>query len=885
MSRSDRIFRRLLRLFPAEFRGDFGDDMTETFRDQREAVMHRDGAGNAPSLWWHTIVGILRTAPGEHLAQLKADVRYALRSLRRHPAFTLISILALAVGIGANTAVFTIVDGVLLRGLPYERPEQLVAIFEKLPGAPVPKFNVSAPDFEIVHDATRSFSGMIAFRSGTFELSGVGEPQQVIGTRVSPGFFDLLGVRPVLGRALTADDDRAAARVVVLEYGFWTRAFGRDPAVIGRSLSLDRQPFTVVGVMGERFEFPPRGAESNGEPAALYLPIAFSADERQGFGSSYNNSVVARLKPGVSLAQARSDVDAATRTLADRYPAVLQSMSKQLSLPMWPFIEEIVGHSRRMILLLTGAVAIVLLIACADVANLMLTRAGSRQRELALRAALGASPGRVVRQLVTEGFVLSLLGGVAGLVLAYWTVGVLRSLAGTTLPRAESVHLDERALGFTFALALTTPIVFGLLPAIRATLLATFDALKEGGRADTLPRGRHRLLGSLVVAQFALALMLSVGAGLLLRSFARLVAKDPGFRAEQVITASVSLPTGRYRLGPDITQFHQQLVEAARAIPGVTAAATGTDRPLRVAERRVFTADSSAQAIPDLNRVIAATWTTGSYFEALGIPLERGRYFTDADGRADHGVVILSHLLAHRLWPDQDPIGRQIKWGLDVPINRNPWMTVVGVVGDVNQSGLGTDVIPQTYEPMAQNGFYRQVNVVVQTSRDVAGVVADLRRAVQRLDPQLPLVDAQPVTEVVSASVKPQRFSMTVVTTFAFVALGLAAIGIYGVLANVVSQQRHEIGVRMALGARASQVVWSVMRRALALAGTGIGLGILASLVLARVMSGLLYEIRPTDGLTFAVAAVLLASLALAAGMVPAWRATRVDPLVALREE
>ena len=378
-------------------------------------------------------------------------------------------------------------------------------------------------------------------------------------------------MRPVLGRALTEEDDRAGARVVVLNYGFWTRAFGRDPAVIGRTLTLDRQPFTVVGVTGERFVFPPRGPESNGEPAALYLPIAFSPNERQGFGSMYNNSVLARLKPGVTMAQARSDVDAATRTLAERYPAMLRPMAQQLTLPMWPFIEEIVGHSRRMILVLTGAVAIVLLIACADVANLMLTRAGSRQRELALRAALGASPGRVVRQLMTEGFVLSLLGGVAGLVLAYWTVGVLRTLAGTTLPRAESIVLDERTLLFTLALTLATPILFGILPALRATLQATFDALKEGGRADATPGGRHRLLGSLVVAQFALALTLSVGAGLLVRSFAKLNATSPGFRAAQVITASVTLPPGRYRMGPDIVQFNQQLIDAARAIPGVIA--------------------------------------------------------------------------------------------------------------------------------------------------------------------------------------------------------------------------------------------------------------------------------------------------------------------------
>jgi putative ABC transport system permease protein len=883
MSRSDRIFRRLLRLFPAEFRADFGEDMTETFRDHREAALKTGHIRSGLALWWQTIVGIVRTAPREHVAQLSIDVRYALRNLRRHPAFTIISVLALAIGIGANTAVFTIVDGVLLRSLPYDRPEELVAIFERVPGVPVVKFHFSAPDFEIVQGSTQSFSGMIAYRSGQFELSGVGEPEQIIATRVSPGAFDLLGVRPILGRSLTEEDDQARARVVVLNHGFWTRAFGKDPSVIGRTLVLDRQPYTVVGVMGDRFVFPPRGPELNGEPAALYLPISFSTNERQGFGNRYRNSVLARLKPGVTLAQARADLDAATRTLAERYPSFLQQMAQKLSLPVWPFMDEIVGQSRRMILVLTGAVAIILLIACADVANLMLTRAGSRQRELALRGALGASPARVVRQLVTEGFVLSALGGIAGLALAYWTLGVLRTLAGTTLPRAESIELDQRTLLFTLVLMLATPIVFGILPAIRTTLQSTFDALKEGGRADGTPRGRHRLLGSLVVAQIALALMLSVGAGLLLRSFAKLIGTNPGFRTEQVVTASVTLPSGRYQLGPDVVQFHQRLVEAARGIPGVTAAATGYDRPLRVTDRRVFSADSSARPVSGMSRTIAATWTSGSYFEALGIPLERGRYFTDADGRSQR-VVILSHKLATQLWPGQDPIGRQIKWGVDSPENKNPWMTVVGVVGDVSQDVLGGDIIPQTYAPVAQDPFYRQVNVLIKTDRAPAGVIADLRRAVRQLDPQLPLVDAQTVTDVVSASVKPQRFSMTVVTFFAFVALGLAVIGIYGVLANVVSQQTHEIGVRMALGARSSQVVWPVMRRALLLAGTGIALGVLASLVLSRVLKGLLYEVSTTDGVTFGAAVLLLSLLALLAGLVPAWRATRVDPLVALRE-
>ena len=843
----------------------------------------------AVRLWWDTLRGIATTAPREHFDLLRGDVRYALRNLKRNPGFTIVAALALAVGIGANAAVFTIVNGVLLRGLPYANPSELVAIFEKLPGAPVDKFDFSAPDFEIVRENARSFSGMFTYRSSTFELSGTGESERLIGTRVSPEMFGILGVAPLVGRALTAEDDRANAKVVVISHRLWTRVFGRDPAVVGRTLSLDRQPYTIVGVMSDRFEFPPRGAENNGEPAALYLPIAFSAFERQGFGGMYNNSVVARLRPGVSVEQARAELGILVKTLVERYPPILTGFAAELSLPAWPFQDEVVGRSRRMILVLMGAVGIVLLIGCADVANLMLTRTGSRQREIAIRSALGASPARVVRQLVTEGFVLSTIGGALGLLLAYWTVQLLLSMAGDALPRAESIDVDARVVGFTVALALLTPLIFGVVPALRTALASTFDALKEG-RSATAGRARHRLLGSLVVAQFALALMLSVGAGLLVRSFVRLLRSDPGFRPEHVVTASVNLPEGRYEKAAQVKAFYQQALEAARAIPGVTAASTSIDRPLQIRERRTFTADSTAEPIPPRSRVIAATWTAGQHFEALGIPLERGRFFTDADGRTGGQVVILSEMLARRLWPDENPIGRQLKWGLEV--SRSPWMTVVGVVGDVTQGALGTETVAQTYEPLWQLpdsppfvGFYRTVNVVIRADGDPSSVISALRAEMQRLDPQLPLSGAQPVLDVIADSVKPQRFGMTVVGVFALLALGLAGIGVYGVLANVVSQQTHEIGVRMALGARPATVMWSVVRRALVLMAIGVAIGAAGALALTRVMAGLLYEVRPTDAATFGGSAVLLAALAVAASLVPARRATRVDPLIALRAE
>ena len=890
MSRADRWFRRLLRLFPSDFRGDFGDAMAATFSEHRREVLREGGSRAVLRLWWDTVRGVLTTAPGEHLDLLRGDIRYALRTMRRNPTFTLVAVLALGVGVGANTAVFTLVNGVLLRALPYQHPRELVTIFERLPGAPVPKFEFSAPDYGFIHETARSFSGMFTYRNQSLELSGPAASERIIGARVAPEMFEVLGVNPVLGRALTADDDRDNAKVAVLDYGLWTRVFGRDPFVIGKTIALDRQPYTIIGVMSSRFEFPPRGnSRRNFQPASVFLPIAYTPGERQAWGMMYNNTLIARLKPGVTFDQARGELGPLTTSLVQQYPPLLQNRFPDgMSLPMTPLTDEVVGDTRRMILVLMGAVAIVLLIGCADVANLMLTRAGARQRELAMRSALGASPARVVRQLLTEGFVLASMGGVAGLVLAWWSMQAMLSLAGDALPRASSVVFDRRVVLFSGGLACVSPLLFGVMPALRAALRSTFDTLKETAQATTASHGRQRVLDSLVVAQFALALMLSVGAGLLTRSFVRLLASNPGFRPEHVVTASVQLPSGRYADAQTVKPFYRQSVEGLRTLPGVTAAAAGTDRPLHIQERRTFTPDAAAVRIPSTSRVIAASWVAGNYFEALGVPLKRGRFFTEADGQTSERVVIISEMLARRMWPGQDAVGRQLKWGIDE--SQAPWMTVVGVVGDVNQSGLGSEVIPQTYEPIEQqpNGavnFYRRLNLIVRANGEPSAILAGIRTAMQRLDPELPLSEAMSAAEVVSESVKPQRFSMTVVGLFAIVALGLAAIGVYGVLANSVAQQTHEIGVRMALGADSRLVMWSVLRRALSLMAIGAFLGMAGALALTRAMAGLLYDIRPTDTTTFAGSAVLLAAVAVAASLVPAWRATRVDPVVALRAE
>ena len=485
MARGDRFFRRLLRLFPAEFRNDFGDDMTRTFEEQRDDVSARGGTMAHLRLWKDTVLGILTTAPREHWDLLRQDVLYGLRNLARSPGFAAVAIAALAAGIGANTAIFSIVNGVLLEPLPYRQPDRLVTLYERIAGAPVDWFGFSAPDFTIVRGATRSFDGVAAYRNASFELSGLAESERVIVSRVTPELFDVLGTSPMLGRAFTAEDDATDARVAMLSHALWRRAFQQDRGILGRTIALDRQSYVVIGVMPEQVVFPPQGSVLNGEPADVYVPMSFTALERTGFGSMYNNSTVARLKPGVTLDQARADLAAAARVLAPQYPASLRGLADGLTFPVGPFAEEVVGRSRRLLVVLMGAVGIVLLICCADVANLMLTRSAGRRRELAVRSALGATQIRVVRQLLTESLVLAVGGAAVGLGLAFVIMQVVLAAAGEALPRPDDIQLNVRVVLFALALAVLTPLLFGVMPALRSALMSTATTLRDGPRSST----------------------------------------------------------------------------------------------------------------------------------------------------------------------------------------------------------------------------------------------------------------------------------------------------------------------------------------------------------------------------------------------------------------
>jgi len=532
---------------------------------------------------------------------------------------------------------------------------------------------------------------------------------------------------------------------------------------------------------------------------------------------------------------------------------------------------------------LMGAVVLVLLIVCADVANLMLTRFGSRRREIAIRTSIGASSARLVRQLLTESLTLGMLGSALGLLFAWFAMRALLSFGAETLPRAESIGFNERVLGFAVLLALLTPLLFGVLPAFRSAAGTNTGALNDSPRTATASGRTFRLLGTLASTQIALALVLSVGAGLLLRIFFQLLTVDPGFRSENSVLVQVTLPSGAYTDRGQVLSFCDRALRATGATPGVEAFGVGSDLPLSVRERRAFTAAQPAKPVPAPSRTIAVTWASPGYLEALGVPLKRGRYFTEADG-PQRPAVIVNRMLADQLWPGENPIDRRIKWGIEA--SSNPWMTIVGVVGDVKQSTLDEPTTVQVYAPLSLSEPWSRVfNIVARSERNSASLIADLRRVVQQIDPSLPISKAQPLEEMIGESLRPRRFSMTVVTLFAAVALALAAIGIYGVLASLVSQRTREIAIRMALGASASGVIWMIFRRALVLMTAGIGFGVAGALGITRVMASLLYEVRPTDAIAFFAAAVVLTLLALLASLAPAWRAIRVDPVAALKTE
>ena len=816
---------------------------------------------------------------------LTQDLRNGFRTLLRSPSFAAVALIALAVGIGANTAIFSVLNAVILRPLPYQDPGRLVMVRELIPKVGPNPIPLSAADVVDFAHQNRVFDGVAGFEGLTFELSGGDQPERVDAARVNAALFPTLGVAPLLGRTFTSEEDQPGRRVAVLSYGLWQRRFGADPDVVGKTVSLDRMGYTIIGVMPRSFAFPIQGL-SFFRPASLWVPMAFSSEELKNRGDNFNIGVVARLKPGVTLARATADAAAIAHGIQETYPAEVRG-DLTLGAVVTPLDEVVVGDVRTLLLILAGAVGFVLLIACANVANLLLTRSAERRKEIAIRAALGAGRLRLLRQFLTESLMLALAGGALGLLVAKWGTDILVALAPASIPRAQESSLDLPVLGFTLALSLLTGLIFGTVPAWTASRTHLAETLKEGGRESTGAPHR-RLRGALVVSEVALALVLLISAGLLIKSFVRCRETDPGFQPERLMTMSLALPDSTYKQATQIRSFYRQLIDRTQALPGVKAAGASTDLPLEGAWTRIFTVEGYHPPPGEQLNMCSHSMILGGYLQALGVPLIRGRIFTDQDRPGSVPVIVVSKSIADRFWPNQDPIGKRLKWGL--PQSSDPWLTVVGVVGDVKQAGLDQPTRPHTYEPWAQADdsmvqFASALNLAVRATADPVALAGMVRSQVWSLDKQLAVADVKTMDQVVQESMAPRRFNMFLLAVFAIVSVFLAAIGIYGVISYSVAQRTHEIGVRMALGARRSDVLGLVVREGMASALIGVALGLIGALAITRLMSSLLYAVRPTDPVTFVGVAVLAAAVALLASYIPARRATKLDPMVALRYE
>ena len=816
------------------------------------------------------------------LETLFQDLRFGARMLFKNPVFSLIAVITLALGIGANTAIFSVVNGVLLRALPYHEPERLVMVWADRPilqaQIGIADIPVAVADFVDWRNQNQVFEQMAAMRPLRINLTGGGEPESVVGLSASASLFPLLGARLALGRALLPEEDQPGAnRVVVISHGLWQRRYGADPQLIGQKITLNDEAYTVIGVTAPDFQFPRKGElpsyYTGPKKVDLYLPLAFTPEQMNNRRETIL-VVIARLKPGVGLGQANAEMNAIARRLTEQYPQTNTDKGVRLA----PLQQQVVGKARTALLILLGAVGFVLLIACANVANLLLARAAGRQKEMAIRAALGASRGRVLRQLLTESLLLAISGGAAGLLLARWGVEVLLAMAPDNLPRAYDIRLDTSVAGFTLLVSLLTGIVFGLLPALQAAKINLGVTLKEGGR-DAAGLLRRRLRGFLVVSEVALAFVLLIGAGLLIRSFARLTEVDPGLDPRGVLTMDMLLPFAKYKDGRDIT-FFQQTLERVRTLPGVDAAATVS--PLPLSGGQYITgfgiegrSSPTEQTFSAGNRLISP-----DFFKTFRVPLIKGRLLAESDGAKAPPVVVINESLAHRYFANEDPLGKRIT------LNGDATRVIVGIVGDVKHSALDEEATPQIYRAIAQLQFPTLfMSLAVRASGDPMQMVAAVRGQVWAVDKDIPLLNIETMERLMTKSVAPRRFNLLLLGVFALVGLALAAVGLYGVMSYTVTQRTREIGVRMAMGAQPGDVSRLVIGEGMNLALIGALLGLGGALALTRLLKTLLFGVSATDPLTFIAIAALLIIVALLACWIPARRATKVNPIIALRHE
>jgi putative ABC transport system permease protein len=807
------------------------------------------------------------------VADLLHDLRYAARLQRKNPAFTIIAIIALALGIGANTAIFSVVNTVLLRPLPYKDPDRLVMVWEDASRHGYPRDTPAAANFVDWRDQSQNFEGMAAIADESFNLTGSGDPERLEGRRVSANMFPLLGVEPQLGRVFTAAEDQPGAqRVVILSYPLWQRRFGGDPAIVGQSLTLNGESHVVIGVMPARFQFP-----SSDDQA--WVPIALTQQDA-GNRNRHYLQVLGRLKPGVSLAQAQSEMSTIATRLQQQYP----QSNAELGAVVQPLQEHLVGDIKPALLVLLGAVGLVLLIACANVANLLLARAAVRQKEIAVRVALGAKRSRLIRQFLTESVLLSTSGGLVGLAIAYGGLFLLKAFIPENISQARDISIDLKVLAFTFLVSVATGLIFGLAPAIQAARFNQIDTLKEGGRDAATGGSGQRLRGLLVTAEVAISLVLLIGAGLLINSFLRLRNVDPGFRTDNLLTMKIVLPEPKYEEMERRSAFYTELINRVQALAGVRSAAVTSNLPLyRQGNSIGIGIEGQPAPPPGQERIIVTRIVSPRYFDTMSIPILRGRGLTDQDTETTPNVVVISETMARRYWPGEDAVGKRIAAGrIRTP---EDWIQVVGVVKDVRQFELNAEPKPQMYLSYRQAGFFDSRDLVVKTDVDPASMAATVRKAVWEIDKDQPVSNIQTMDQILAESIARQRFSMLVLAIFAAVALVLAGVGIYGVMSYSVAQRTHEIGIRMALGAQTGAVLKLAVGYGMKLVIVGIAIGLIAAFALTRVMSTLLFGVTATDPTTFTLISLLLIAVAVLASYVPARRATRVNPIIALRYE
>jgi putative ABC transport system permease protein len=881
LSLSQKVFRGLLRALPADFRANFGHEMEGVFAEQKRDVEQRGGPLDFLKLWWETFVGIFRTAPREHWDILKQDCAYAFRMMRKNIGFTVIAVLTLALGIGANTAIFSVVHAVLLRPLPYPEGQQLVFIRQQAQREGIGDIAFSVHEIQDYREQNRTLSGLVEYHSMSFILFGHGDPDRVRAAVVSSNYFDLFGVKPLLGRTFLPDDDTfGAPPVLILSYDYWKTTFGSDPDIVGKTFELNDKVHTVVGVLPPVPQYP---VDSD-----VYMPTsACPFRSAKAFIENRDSRMMeafARLKPGVSIAEARADLATISDRLRSEYPKSYPEQMGYAAVTS-PLREELTHDARPTLLILLAAAAFVLLIACANVTNLTLARTSRRERELAVRTALGAGRGRLLRQLLTESLILALMGGLLALVFASNSLQLLADFAARLTPRAHEIRMDTSALLLTLVAALGTSVLFGTLAALfsRANLTS---GLKEGTSGAGTGRRKNRVRGALIVSQIAFSFILLIGAALMLRSLQKLLTVDAGFSAQHVLAMRTTFSFSKYASGDQLTLVGKKVLDRVQGVRGVLSASLSSVYPL---EPEAIVVGSSAFSGPfriegrDLRPgeappVTSQIVVSPGYFQTLGIPLREGRLLADTDDGKHQSVALINEAAKRQFWPHEDPIGKRIKGE-----NSSQWTTVVGVVGDVRDFGLEHPAVAEFYVPQGEAPSPNAL--LVRTAVDPASVALAVASAVHDVDSQAAVTHTLTLEQARSDSTAAPRVIASLLGIFGALALLIAAAGIGGIMALTVSQRFKEMGVRMALGAQPSAILRMILRQSLVLTVLGVAIGAIGALAMTGLFKSRLFQVAPTDPVTFIVVALVLIASALLASFLPARRAASIDPIVALRNE